>query len=724
MASRWQAWPARLHSVIRGAGGRGVRAASASPWRCLSSTAVPVPVGPLGSLIGNILDHRSSRRRIGAGSKEIALPSVLDAAIVHSARHRFPKYKELLELLEQGAILEVMTRFCQASKQWERVRQGQLELERTNFEITPHIINDLLQSFSRQATDSSREWRPDFRQLTRRQDPWTPPQLAEVVDARVMKVPDLCVYALVAVYDIGLSLGILPSSASLAATLFALSKKVDEETFSQSVVLLLLQCSGHSAQISRKHALEQDSKILEMLDYKSFSPGLLAAIVDGYSRYESPQKGETLMQHWANSIATAEDRGPSTDLAMTKEWKAASDSRQNALPPPVWVNSSGWANEMSLWAALVRSRGNAHDLAGARHWLHRYRQEGLAAVRARFGKHCGQPHVEYINACTKVQHRDVSEHGRSRASAEGWIEGGKPRYRAISDAVRTMYQDGASLPDTLFTTILNVQVGNEKLKEALSLVSAYLDSNAPPWHSGFYKALFRLQTKIYLRQPDTMTHLLALGRDDPEKSCVGDVRELFRHLVSLPAFQGQDWSIAVKVKMLNEALRASIASRQLPLALVILDTFRSCFIPVDSHTRAIVTTMLHPKLRNQTRQINRERHRAAQMEKTRLLMMEHQEQHANEPPLVEVTLHTATTDDLLKSVKGRPNGDVEVFRRLVSIRIANVLRDAMESGPSADDPQWVHNACLHLARTQPESMEIEDLVQAALLADGALLTSE
>ncbi|UZJ52572.1 hypothetical protein CBS101457_001892 [Exobasidium rhododendri] len=609
----------------------------------------------------------------------------------YSERHRFPGYLDMLKHFQAGSILEAMTRFYLASQKYGLAQRDAIVAGEVDFEITPHIIDQLLHTLSRLATSPQKYW-VGFEQTTRRENFWVPPNVGKNENIRRMSVPILSLHAIGAIYDIAGSFEIRPSISSMSAMLHALSKHSNEETYTKCVAMMLLRLAGSTFHESVVTALTSFSLPIDSTGFQATPPVLIRAIVEGYGRLGEPQIGESLLRRWASEGV---ERNPHDDLEYRVElenlWRSATDGKQKSVAAPVWIDSSKWARHTLMWCTLIRSRAHSHDLAGARHWFHRYRREGLVAVRSSMMQNCGAPHLEYLLACTKIRRRDVDnmEEGIEKVERDGWIEKGKTRYTAVLDVVKLMYRDGATLSSRAFVLLLNFQLGYGKIQDAIGMVSAFLSSKEglAAWPPNFYVSLFHLNRLIYTRPSTVRSDLMVKKHVDGRVNFI-DLRSTYRDFVRHVGFRTKGWTVKERGKGLEAALHASLAAEDIPLVLAILLQFREADLSLDENAQIFfISNMFPSQYKIAEKQQRRNAHAWKLHENMRSLLQENTPEGEIQRLVLTAKYSTTTSDEEI-------DANAERFIRYATTKICNRLRRLMRrrKAPSEKDARWLHDA--------------------------------
>lgn len=515
----------------------------------------------------------------------------------YEERHKFPGYTAILQLIDKGSIVEAMTRFYMGSRSWAQVYHGKLSSSETEFEISPHIIHDLVERLSRLATMAQIEWE-GFTQRINRESYWIPTQIGNRTDVRDIDVPTLAFHALVDVYDIGGAVGISLDPTATGAILHAVSYHLNITSFTKFVNLTLLRLGGTSFEqaplkLAHEFTFTHKPQVFKALDHV-----VVKEIIEGYGRIGTPELGESFAQEWSSHIATLQEHSKGIPNLLKEAWQIASDRGQQSSEAPVCMKSSGWAFDMRIWSALIRSRTYASDLAGARHWLQMYRQEGLKSVKASCGSDCCGPHFAYITALTsfrgtKEQTIEAAKRGSS------YIENGKTRYEAIINAIRMIHEDGGAMTEDLLTTCINLHLGFNKLAEASAMIKLLLQrkNSLAASRPSFYRIFFHLHRAVHSRQNIDIQQLSKLVKEGDNEGVeyLADLRTLFQEFYWNLKSKRNHWSRRQIMDALREALRASLSASDLPLASMVLETFKEHKFPATDQIQSIVAGHLSDK---------------------------------------------------------------------------------------------------------------------------------
>jgi hypothetical protein len=616
----------------------------------------------------------------------------------YTERHKFPGYAALLELFDRGCIVEAMTRFYLASRSWALVYNGKIDAEESEYEVSPHIVHDIMERLARTATMSAVEWQ-GFVQTTPRENCWIPRHSSSSVDLRQMEVPTLAFHALVDVFDMGGAVGIMPDDTAMASIFHAFSYHLDVHSFTKSVHLTLLRLSGLSldearVEFARKRRTEPPPKA-----FKSLPRVAVRAIIEGYGRMGAPQVGEALLREWSLHISKEKEQTGTEIRRAETVWYSAYD-RSETSAAPVSVDSSGWAGDANIWLALIRSRGSTFDLAGARHWLYKYREEGLSAVRSTLGGYkCGQPHIAYLSALSQFRPKEARATHATKEKPR-YLEDGKTRYQSIVDTIQLMLQDGAAMTEKTFITCINLHLGFKKLNEAASMIKLLLQSKdmLVVRRPSFYRIFFHLHRSVHSRLSIDADQVQMLARQGPDGSTnyLANLRALFRDFWSTFTAEETSWSRKDMLETLTEGLRASFATHDFPLASVTLSTLRKLGYASNDQLFAIVTTGLDDETTEKRpgkieKASNHQKALTANMRAW--LKAKDSEGITHE----EITFKSAYFED--------PHRHQKVLDSLIRIVNSRIVKDVLGGlqclGES--DPAWLHTACLALKKRKINS---------------------
>lgn len=677
------------------------------PSRRLSARATPlsekvetIPSKGLRSLLYN-----SRLPALYAGKSRVSrlpLPSSSADNVVqtnlYTERHKFPGYAALLELFDRGCIVEAMTRFYLASRSWALVYNGKLDAVESKYEVSPHIVHDIMERLARMATMPAVEWQ-GFVQSTPRESCWIPRHSSQNNDFRRMDVPTLAFHALVDVYDMGGAVGIMPDDTAMASIFHAFSYHLDVQSFTKCVHLTLLRLGGLSLIEAQIEFARSRKSVLPPKAFESLTHVAVRAIIEGYGRLGAPHIGEALLREWSLHCPSGGKQSITGKRGAELTWYSASD-RVASIEAPVSLDSSGWARDVNIWLALIRSRASASDLAGARHWLHRYREEGLSIVHSALGGYkCGQPHIAYISALSRFR-PNGTRLAHIAKDARSYIHGGKQRYRAIMETIQLMQEDGAVMTEKMFLTCINLHLGFKKLNEAASMIKLLLQSKdvLSVRRPSFYRIFFHLHRALHNRASIDLHQLRMLARQglDGSTSYLADLRALYRNFWSMCTAEATEWTREDMLETLTEALRASFAARDFPLASVTLSTLKKLGFSSTDQLFAIVTNGLYDE-RTEKRPDKIEKASNHQMALAANMRAWMEVNDSDETPFEETTIKSAYVEDAYSHHKV-----LDSLIRIVNSRIVqDVLGGLQCLGDS--DPAWLRDACLALKKRKVNS---------------------
>jgi hypothetical protein len=608
---------------------------------------------------------------------------------LYEDRHKFPGYRAILELIDKGCIIEAMTRFYLASRSWSQVYHGKLRSGYSDFEISPHIIHDLVERLSRLATMAQVEWE-GFTEKIDRESYWIPTQIGNRVDVRDMDIPTLAFHALVDVYDIGGAIGISLDPTATGAMLHANSYHLDVALFTKFVDLTLLRQGGDtfeqaSLELAHKIKVSHEPQVYKRVDFV-----VVKEIIEGYGRLGSPEWGESFAQEWSSHIATSLLYSKENRLLLEQAWHSARDRGGKSNEAPAHIYSSGWAHDMRIWSALIRSRASASDLAGARHWLQCYRREGLKLAKAKCGSDCCGPHIAYISALTSFkgsrgQVREGSKRGLS------YIENGKTRYDAIISAIRLIHQDGGAMTEDLLTTCINLHLGFNKLAEAAAMIKLLLQrkDSLAALRPSFYRIFFHLHRAVHSRQKmdiHQLGKLVRQGGNDNAADHLANLRGLYQDFYWKLNIKQKQWSRNQVKEALKEALRASLSARDLPLASVVLETFKEYKFPATDQIQSIVAGQLSDKddRPSPSKSAKAAKHQSIIVDSVKKWLKANDTQKT---PYQETVFTSTYVEDA-----GRYHKVLDILIRLVNSQIVQDVHRGKQYLES-NDPEWLKNVC-------------------------------
>lgn len=536
------------------------------PLRRLASTSaihVTSPAG-LSSLIAPVRhenDVFKPSHQANQDSVQRLLDSLADAEqqprskAENARRYGLPSLPWMLDKIEQGQILDPMSKFYSATAprmhgavqgNWVPLNQG--------------LINNMLQALAKTALSHSGKW-CDVEQETTLKRIWTPSQVRASVDVLQIPAQQLAVYGIASVYDIAGVMNILPSHASIASALRAIAAHTDLATFAQCLTLILLQLSGvpfHQAQ------LQASSRTLkhEDFDCRSIPANVIASLVDGFGILRKPVLGERFLQWWAISRRRLAGITSSTEHMVQIPGKAT----ENALLP-----ATAFLGEQNIWTSLVRARAVNADLLGSRHWLEEYRRlhRGVCV-------HSG-PYLEHVRCCTMADAVDVSDVDERLLSIYGRRR--RLRQSIMREALHMLAQDGVKIEGKLLSLLMNFEVGYGNLDEAAQMIQTAVCGNEIRHPiPAMYKVIFRLHKLYAIRnvgRGNPFDAVDPVGRSDTTaKLPYRDVRRTFCHYASR-RYTFDEWNENARRTATEQALEASIVLGDLPMALAALELMRT-----------------------------------------------------------------------------------------------------------------------------------------------------
>lgn len=397
------------------------------------------------------------------------------------------------------------------------------------------------------------------------------------------------VIALATVYDHAIDRHILPSPETVSRLVSAFSQSLCADT--------LVQVLGALA-----------PRVHDAFQCDQPSVGALSAFIVAYGRAQRPDLGEQLLASVAPAPALtcleAAQRLRHTHAAAVRylrEARAQHTSIRHNKAHVTDVPMHAWTAYTALWNALVRARGEAGDTDGARIWLARFRfvisaaPPGIAVPRRSASPYLTMMHLSTRAGLPGARPAFAREERRSQQQA------------AVHELLRAMKRDNIMPGVSVFSLVATIDAANGNVARAArilrhALVVPAASHAAAPAHTVRYRAAtgsllaFLSVHAEHASASDggalDRTRPLFRAFDAPEGPALRTVcspRAVVRTLKKRAASSATQKVLRVRgTRLLNEALRAAICSRDYALALDVVDMYSALSVLPNAQTSGCV----------------------------------------------------------------------------------------------------------------------------------------
>ncbi|KAJ9476260.1 Octanoyltransferase, mitochondrial [Pseudozyma hubeiensis] len=372
---------------------------------------------------------------------------------------------------------------------------------------------------------------------------WRPARLDPAIEAKSLDIPIQCAYAIAAVYDVCLQRNIQPTAKMISAMLSCFLDLLSPDQLYHATANALQHLVPPAAS-----AAEQSAHL------RRINHHALSSFIGAFGRTQKPEEGEALLGRWAN----AQGARDATLLHADRS-----------------IDLTGWGSSVVLWHSLIKARVDAGDLQGARTWLDRYRQ----ATRQFPTPIKSAPYLTYMAGIRKlVDLPHLSTARIERTSSQ------------IRDAMNLMVADHVPVDVAVVAFILSFEARVGNVAGAYKLVQHQLDGiiEAGQLHdAALLHALFSIRISA---AKHTNARTSSKLKDLPSS------RTLIRSLVQVgdaKVVTSTDNIAACRSRrILNAALRAAMAERDYPAAVVVLNLFERWRVNPSQSTYTFVVDPL------------------------------------------------------------------------------------------------------------------------------------
>lgn len=374
-------------------------------------------------------------------------------------------------------------------------------------------------------------------------DLWRPARLDPAIEAKSLEIPVQCAYAIAAIYDVCLQRNIQPTAKMISAMLSCFLDLLSPDQLYHATVNAL------------QHLVPPDASAAEQAAHlRRINHHALSSFIGAFGRTQNPEEGEALLRRWAN---------------------AQGDRDATLLHADRSIDLTGWGSSVVLWQSLIKARVDAGDLQGARTWLDRYRQ----ATRQFSTPIKSAPYLTFMAGIRKlVDLPHLSTARIERTSSQ------------IRDALHLMVADHVPVDVAVVAFILSFEARVGNVAGAYKLIQHQLDGiiEAGQLHdAALLHALFSIRISA---AKHTNSRASSKLKDLPSS------RTLIRSLVQVgdaKVVTSTDNIAACRSRRtLNAALRAAMAERDYPAAVVVLNLFERWRVNPSQSTYTFVVDPL------------------------------------------------------------------------------------------------------------------------------------
>ncbi|TKY86544.1 hypothetical protein EX895_004693 [Sporisorium graminicola] len=387
---------------------------------------------------------------------------------------------------------------------------------------------------------------------------WRPARLDPSIPAKSLPIPIQCMYAMAAIYDVGLERNASPTAKMISAMLSTWAGYLSPDQLYQAADSAL----GH---LVPPTATDQ-AACLRRINHRA-----LSSFISTFGCARSPERGEKLLACWAK--AQRVNGGPHSSVFHDDEH----------------IDLTGWGQNVLIWQALIKSRVDAGDLVGAQKWLQRYRM----ASRHSQTPHPNiqsEPYLAYMAGIRrKAEIRKPSRDRIRRIMAE------------IRAAVQFMIDDHVPIESSVVAFVIDFEarVGNVDGGAALIHELGGFIGDRALEDPKLLRALFRFR-KAAADAREAAAAAYAVARTNLQikdgSDALPPVRSLIRSLVHVGEakvrLSQEDLASCRSRGTLNAALMSAMAERDYPAAVVVLNLFERWRIVPSKSTYTLVVNPL------------------------------------------------------------------------------------------------------------------------------------
>ncbi|GAC95287.1 hypothetical protein PHSY_002862 [Pseudozyma hubeiensis SY62] len=374
-------------------------------------------------------------------------------------------------------------------------------------------------------------------------DLWRPARLDPAIAAKSLDIPIQCAYAIAAIYDVCLQRNIQPTAKMISAMLSCFLDLLNPDQ--------LYHATANALQHLVPPAASADDQAAHL---RRINHHALSSFIGAFGRTQKPEEGEALLRRWANAQGARDPTVLHADLS---------------------IDLTGWGSNVVLWQSLIKARVDAGDLPGARIWLDRYRQ----ATRQFPTPIKSAPYLTYMAGIRKlVDLPHLSTARIERTSSQ------------IRDAMNLLIADRVPVDIAIVAFILSFEARVGNVAGAYKIIQKQLGGilEAGQLHdAALLHALFSIQISA---AKHTNAQASSKLKDLPSS------RTLIQSLVQVgdaKVVTSTDNIAACRSRRtLNAALRAAMAERDYPAAVVVLNLFERWRVNPSQSTYTFVVDPL------------------------------------------------------------------------------------------------------------------------------------
>ncbi|SJX62360.1 uncharacterized protein SRS1_13207 [Sporisorium reilianum f. sp. reilianum] len=385
---------------------------------------------------------------------------------------------------------------------------------------------------------------------------WRPTQLDPSIQAKTLPIPIQCMYAMAAIYDVGLERNVPPTAKMVSAMLSTFPGYLSPGQLGLAAETAL----GHLVPATAP----DQAACLRRINHRA-----LSSFISAFGCARVPERGERLLTSWAN--------------AQRADGAFEHSSILRADEP---IDLAGWGQNVVVWQALVKSRVDAGDLMGARKWLERYRMACRASQTPRPPIQ-PEPYVAYMAGIRKRV--EFNKPGRAvvkRITSE------------VRQAVQFMVDDVVPIDSSILAFVIdfearvgNLDGGATLIRELGSIIKDRVLEDAQ-----LLRALFQFRKAAAQAQAKAA---VPRAKNKDRADALPSVRSLIHSLVQVGEAKVRvsqaELASCRSRGTLNAALTAAMAERDYPAVVVVLNLFeRWRIVPSTStYTSVIIPLIAH-----------------------------------------------------------------------------------------------------------------------------------
>ncbi|CDU25830.1 uncharacterized protein SPSC_06001 [Sporisorium scitamineum] len=391
-------------------------------------------------------------------------------------------------------------------------------------------------------------------------DLWRPARLDPSIQAKSLPIPIQCMYAMAAIYDVGLKSSVPPTGKMVSAMLSTWAGYLSPDQLYQAAESAL----GHLV----PPTAPDQAACLRKISHRA-----LSSFISTFGCARSPERGEKLLASW------------------TKAHRAnGATAHASILHAEEHIDLTGWGQNVLVWQSLIKSRVDAGDLVGARKWLERYRAATRHSQTPR-PTIKPEPYLAYmVGIRKKAETRKISRGRIHRITAE------------VRATVQFMIDDHVPFESSVLAFVIDFEarVGNVNGGAALIQELGSIIGDRAVDDPQLLRALFRFRRAA----ADANKAAAATARSARENvqgkdkaDALPSVRSLIHTLVQVgeaKVYASQENLASCRSRgTLNAALMSAMAERDYPATVVVLNLFeRWRIVPSRSTYTYVVNPLL------------------------------------------------------------------------------------------------------------------------------------